>query len=463
MDEQDWGWDLPTCGLLELDYVTYGVKFEAIYELNLALPQDRAICCKLIERARAEKGENFVRPLFDGCPVSLDELERGTWKVPYEGTFTCGFVCAEPQHVATRHYCLDLSDNHERQLALALRQWAIAEPGENWMNEMLDGKRIRFDEDNDVIEKRQDLRWCRGAYSYLTSLPEDGILEFDYVVVRPRSGLPISQPNISRLDLSKPSDQAVASTLRQLSYKSSGDEWIDSLLSHAEWQDRSLKMKGQPLIAHLADEDFHMLQNVLSRTTNDFDRLNTLRTAFRDGLQFPTHQAIQIVKLMEYPNETAMCIKELWPHLADPGCLEELLKLLPSSTICSEELRLEFAASRTASSDSNWHITDDWPNEWTDDSHKQPPSCSRSKEASPRTREDAEDVHVNLHVQDPEDDEFVASASTSRLHSGEANAPQPRARFMPPPSQQEAQAKLGKQVQIDKMQTLMPRICHYNR
>eukprot|EP00966_Prymnesium_polylepis_P239697 5543554-Prymnesium_polylepis.1 len=68
---------------------------------------------------------------------------------------------------------------------------------------------------------------------------------------------------------------------------------------------------------------------------------------------------------MEFPKEGANCIRELWPRLADPACLDELLACLADAAQ-AEELRAEFAAQHKAWLASNRHITDELPDAGAD-------------------------------------------------------------------------------------------------
>ena len=145
MDENDASWTLPERGVLELDYATYQAKFEAHYRLELSKPDQRAVAFKLQERARSEPGDNFVNATHDGVPIPIDKLEA-YWSFPKEGVFECDYVCKQPQHVSTRHYVLDLASADDRALAERLYDWALAEPGENWMNESIDGEPFTFNE-----------------------------------------------------------------------------------------------------------------------------------------------------------------------------------------------------------------------------------------------------------------------------------------------------------------------------
>ena len=57
--------------------------------------------------------------------MDVKKLKEGHWVVPMTGNFSCDFVCAEPQHVSTRHYCLDLADS---PLALATTAGSLPKP-----------------------------------------------------------------------------------------------------------------------------------------------------------------------------------------------------------------------------------------------------------------------------------------------------------------------------------------------
>jgi hypothetical protein len=127
-------WELPEHGLLELDYATFQLRYEERYELDLSLAADRSVLIKLLERAVAEDSENCVRETMDGVPINLPESAAALkqWSMPERGRLVLDFVCAQPQHVSTRHFSLDLSIREDWLLAERLRQWALCEPGENW-------------------------------------------------------------------------------------------------------------------------------------------------------------------------------------------------------------------------------------------------------------------------------------------------------------------------------------------
>ena len=54
----------------------------------------------------------------------------------------------KPKQQTTIHYSLDLAEPSEREIAISLWQRATIEPGENWINETMDGKPFQMDEDN---------------------------------------------------------------------------------------------------------------------------------------------------------------------------------------------------------------------------------------------------------------------------------------------------------------------------
>ena len=344
------GWVVPHRGVLELDYLTFEMKFEQHYALELATPADHAVLQKLCERARADAGDNFVNATLDGAHIEREKLEHAGWSPPRHGLFEADFVCRAPKHVSTRHYTLDLASERDWELAERLRQWAIAEPGENWMNKTIDGESFAFDERRGVVtvveamstrgrkerdkdkererekEKEQQEKdktdddegkekepsifdrvsqplgqkknprervqrdkeaaaaakggspcvrvraasaWprCLGGLGFgplcgvacarartrtrplspspplpssappcvlaplliaqkEASLPTAGLLEFDYVVLRPREGLPLSTGGpTTRLDMSSDLDRQIATHLRELGHGDAGDAW----------------------------------------------------------------------------------------------------------------------------------------------------------------------------------------------------------------------------------------------
>ena len=142
VDEEQGGWQVPSDGVLKLDYATYSMRWEQRYELDLSSTEQHAIASLLLERARREAGLNLVHPMLDGLPLDASTLEAQSphWLVPRQGLLELDFVCRHPKHVSTRHYCLDLSDARDWLLAERLRQWAAEYVGESWLHTALDGE-----------------------------------------------------------------------------------------------------------------------------------------------------------------------------------------------------------------------------------------------------------------------------------------------------------------------------------
>ena len=140
VDEELGGWRVPECGVLELDYATYTMRWEQRYELDLAAAEQRALGALLLDRARREEGFNLVQPTLDGVPLDASRLEAPSlpaWPLPQHGVLALDFVCRHPKHLSTRHYCLELSDARDWRLAERLRRWAAEHTGESWLHAAL--------------------------------------------------------------------------------------------------------------------------------------------------------------------------------------------------------------------------------------------------------------------------------------------------------------------------------------
>ena len=89
--------------------------------------------------------------------------------------------------MSTRHYCLDLGDERDWLLAERLRQWAADHVGESWLHTALDGEHMDMDGDVDMDGEHGGRRPL-AARAPQARLPHQGLLELDYVVLRPRGG-----------------------------------------------------------------------------------------------------------------------------------------------------------------------------------------------------------------------------------------------------------------------------------
>ena len=85
-------------------------------------------------------------------------------ELPEEGILKLKYVDFQPKQQTTIHYSLDLAETSEREIAISLWQRATIEPGENWINETMNGEPFDMDEAN--------LGW---------DLPNEGRLELDYI------------------------------------------------------------------------------------------------------------------------------------------------------------------------------------------------------------------------------------------------------------------------------------------
>ena len=95
VDEELGGWQVPERGVLELDYATYTMRWEQLYELDLAAAEQRALGALLLDRARREAGLNLVQPTLDGVPLDASRLETPSlpaWPLPQHGVLALDFV-----------------------------------------------------------------------------------------------------------------------------------------------------------------------------------------------------------------------------------------------------------------------------------------------------------------------------------------------------------------------------------
>eukprot|EP00967_Tisochrysis_lutea_P087706 scaffold124160_cov30-Tisochrysis_lutea.AAC.6 len=191
---------------------------------------------------------------------------------------------------------------------LPSRSRAESEPGENLANAQLDGVPFRFltQKANDIARREARIALSGGSANsaHRVFFPHHGVLQFDYVVVRPRKGLPITAQmrnvlsclrNVTtttirpapsachsctsrlasapfvlitlsqtyRLDLSKEQDRRVASRLQALSVQYEGDPWLCSLtppavsgtVNNEPSQSRPTKVRDRCKIAFTEVED----------------------------------------------------------------------------------------------------------------------------------------------------------------------------------------------------------------
>ena len=123
-------------------------------------------------RINVEEGGSFGwrKEVADIDPSSS---VTSNWRVPLKHVVTFTLWNSSPQHVLSDHYNFDLSDPGQRRIAESLRVHALLIPGQNWWQAFLD---------YDPFELRES------AFSHpKNTLPNHGILRFDYVVLRPKA------------------------------------------------------------------------------------------------------------------------------------------------------------------------------------------------------------------------------------------------------------------------------------
>eukprot|EP00753_Platysulcus_tardus_P008896 PLAT169.3.p1 GENE.PLAT169.3~~PLAT169.3.p1 ORF type:complete len:1250 (+),score=474.32 PLAT169.3:25-3774(+) len=198
----DW-LDSHRSGLLELDYLSTTLVHEEHYRLDLHVFNHYATAYKLLERVYETRhssfGDSWKNITYNGRPMKLEAWSvrftttsgvvsrhedvdrivtssvRNKWRVPRAGILEFDHCTANPQRIHSRHYSLDLRVASERALAQHLRLRACLEPGENWWNETIDGLPFNLKES---AAMGGDSTWV---------IPNEGRLELDYVITRPRT------------------------------------------------------------------------------------------------------------------------------------------------------------------------------------------------------------------------------------------------------------------------------------
>ncbi|OQR85171.1 hypothetical protein ACHHYP_12183 [Achlya hypogyna] len=169
-------------GILELAYGSSRTFCEKHYKLDLANSTDRAVAYKLLERVERsrqvheDRGDAWRSLVLDGTPIELSDWEkplttRGKWKwrVPTAGVLEFDFYTPQPHHVLAKHYRLDLASPADRHTAHELRVRSYEAVGECWWNEEIDGYPFHLPE-----SPTADF-----------DFPRKGILELDFLVLRP--------------------------------------------------------------------------------------------------------------------------------------------------------------------------------------------------------------------------------------------------------------------------------------
>jgi len=160
-------WRVPDAGNLTLEHIVLEQQPGAIHNLSFKIDlmhqQDRSLMQAIMTRMEVEKGVTIKNITINGREYDAELLREG---IPPKGQLECRYQVKNQRYEAS--YFLDLSNQRDRALAIRLRERAVHEPGENWVNERVNGVPFVLDEQNE--------HW---------KIPLSGILELDYKTTRP--------------------------------------------------------------------------------------------------------------------------------------------------------------------------------------------------------------------------------------------------------------------------------------
>ncbi|KDO30073.1 hypothetical protein SPRG_05264 [Saprolegnia parasitica CBS 223.65] len=153
------------------------------FRLDLASPHDRAMVLILMQRANAERGENWRNETLDGVPF---EFQEDTMGPPWLEAHEKGIL--ELDYVSTRlfcekHYALDLGKPTDRAIAWKLLErvershQVLPDRSDAWHNMTLDGEPIA------LREWEKPSFALRGKWKW--RVPTMGLLEFDFYTPEP--------------------------------------------------------------------------------------------------------------------------------------------------------------------------------------------------------------------------------------------------------------------------------------
>eukprot|EP00948_MAST-09A_sp_MAST-9A-sp1_P000855 g855.t1 len=211
--------------LLEIQRLPFDLtKPSGTYDLNLAL-YDQYATAELL-RTRALNGEGkWLNAALNGAVFSTHA------RLPKKGRLTFMFQATKEleksrSYSPSTHFCLNLAYEDERKICETLMRRAVQEPGENWYNEMLDGKPFDF------VETAQNVD------DFLEN-NTNGVLDVDYV----STSLKYEKHYVLRLN--NKADHAQAEKLLERVYiserdaeeeKRCPDTWINSKFNHRAFE-----------------------------------------------------------------------------------------------------------------------------------------------------------------------------------------------------------------------------------
>jgi len=207
-------WRVPEAGFLNFEHIVLEQSPGAVHNLNFKIDlfhnQDRSLMQAILTRMEVERGVTLKELKINGRGYDADLLKEG---IPPKGNLECRYQVKNQRYEAS--YFLDLSNQKDRALAIRLRERAVHEPGENWVNERLNGVPFSHDE--------HDEEW---------KMPMSGILELDYKTTRP------SQMVLQHCDLKLDDkwDYAIAEAFLERAFLEEGTNIYNSTIDNIHFE-----------------------------------------------------------------------------------------------------------------------------------------------------------------------------------------------------------------------------------
>jgi len=198
------------------------------YVLNLSSTWERWIASQLRDLALTDPGASWKWATHEAGTVEPNVLGfshvpglepplavhlNEAWTLPRSGILRLEFAHTSPKPTSIVHYTLDLSWPRDREIARQLWIRALAEPGENWLNEQIDGRIFGLQEGGS--------QW---------KLPEQGILQLDYATFQ------LKYEENYTLDLAKPPHRALLAKMLERAAAEPAENFIFETLDGAPYQ-----------------------------------------------------------------------------------------------------------------------------------------------------------------------------------------------------------------------------------
>ncbi|EQC35903.1 hypothetical protein SDRG_06651 [Saprolegnia diclina VS20] len=189
------------------------------FRLDLANAHDRAMVQILMQRASAERGENWRHETLNSVPFEFREDTTGPQWLEAHPTGILELDYVSTRLFCEKHYSLDLSQSTDRAIAWKLLErvershQALSDRSDAWHNMTLDG------EPTALSEWEKPAFALRGKWKW--RVPTVGQLEFDFYTPEPHQ----VHAKHYRLDLANTHDRHIAQELRVRSFESIGECW----------------------------------------------------------------------------------------------------------------------------------------------------------------------------------------------------------------------------------------------